>query len=80
MNWQPIETAPTDGYEALVYSPNHGVVCAHMSQTTGKWFAHVTGDAGVTMSDTPTHWMPLPDPPTGAVRAGGVSDLKKGPT
>jgi hypothetical protein len=65
--WQPIETAPRDGSEIVVYRP----------------LAHETSDPHITIARTvpyprtspqgvehytdrvchPTHWMPLPNPP-----------------
>ena len=61
--WQPIETAPNDGMPCLVGWDSgfwHPVV-AH--KEGGHW-----GVLGVKMEFTvlqisPTHWMPLPDPP-----------------
>ena len=65
MHWLPIDTAPQDGSEFIGYSLGgrwHG--------QEGKWVAYVChrdrnlwiaiGEGVV----NPTHWMPLPDPPT----------------
>ena len=57
--WQPIETAPTDGGEVLVYvgkSYVGGCVVA-VKDTNGDWLDW-DGDVW-----EPTHWMPLPTPP-----------------
>ena len=63
--WQPIETAPTDGGEVLVYvgkSYVGGCVVA-VKDTNGDWLDW-DGDVW-----EPTHWMPLPAAP--ALGIGG---------
>lgn len=59
--WRPIETAPKDGTEVLVYVPRRlGAIYAAASNPTGnQWWARNMGDL------RPTHWMPLPTPPEG---------------
>ncbi len=68
MEWQPIETAPRDGTNILVWWPSemHCPVTAHYS--TGKWtnepgFAWKFTGWGQEKKTEPTHWMPLPEPP-----------------
>jgi len=56
--WQPIETAPTDGtrilgYTALRYGSFMGVIWRGLPH----W---QSAERGVV---DPTHWMPLPKPP-----------------
>ncbi len=63
--WQPIETAPKDGTEILVYVEGDMTVahwCAYIS--TPQW--RDAGDMGLSgMTDVePSHWMPLPEAPT----------------
>jgi hypothetical protein len=62
--WQPIETAPKNGINILVFDPDNnsdvGVVIANYFEDNKCWF--------ITWDDTeieinPTHWMPLPKPP-----------------
>ena len=60
--WQPIESAPRDGTEVLVYIRPKvfrlGWYFAPSSRTQG--WRDENGKQIV-----PTHWMPLPPPPTG---------------
>ena len=75
MNWQPIETAPKDGTEILVYTHCDTI------EITAWYQMHVADyeDTGNGLfrkvhklchegwnSNTPTHWMPLPAPPSSA--------------
>ena len=63
MRWQPIETAPKDGTEVLMF-------CAPDEMVTALWsYSHWSlvqcgsyADDSYLFSD-PTHWMPLPAPP-----------------
>ena len=74
--WQPIETAPTNR-SILVFVPNadhygHGVYRAmQVDMGTGRrWMScglHVGRDM-IGEADQPTHWMPLPAPPTPSVQ------------
>jgi hypothetical protein len=67
MAWQPIETAPKDGTEVLLWikgdeeSPRKGRWEERLDLRRGhKWCV-----AYGWCEDTPTHWMPLPEPPEG---------------
>ena len=56
--WQPIETAPRDGTELLLYQQEAGIQVS--------WWGHDPDnqDTGwVGSVPEPTHWMPLPEPP-----------------
>lgn len=64
--WQPIETAPKDGTNILVFTPKGkaraGVVCGiHCGWWTTLFDEWTTSDGDCEMD--PTHWMPLPEPP-----------------
>jgi len=62
--WQPIETAPRDGAFVLAFGEHNGAL-ADCSIAIIQWW----DDAGGWFSDgreytfSPTHWMPLPEPP-----------------
>ena len=56
--WRPIETAPKDGTNILVYSKGR-IISACWSIAMEDW-AEVLH--GYTMFP-PTHWQPLPKPP-----------------
>ena len=61
--WQPIETAPQDG-EFLVYD-GIGVLKAGASAIDGDiMIGECDGDHGHKADFNPTHWHPLPAPPT----------------
>ncbi|MEI3803141.1 DUF551 domain-containing protein [Agrobacterium sp. CCNWLW32] len=56
--WQPIETAPKDGSDVLLSSPNwHGDV------VVGCWSFEGWRDREDSDKLEPTHWMPLPAAP-----------------
>jgi hypothetical protein len=66
--WQPIESAPTDNTMVLVFMPKPRLDKHYIR--TGR--CGITGNGrkmwvigGFFQSDvgTPTHWMPLPEPP-----------------
>jgi len=64
MEWQPIETAPT--YEAVLICGGDVLYPCVASLNNGEWDAEAQG--GILREDiaeSPTHWMPLPEPPEG---------------
>ena len=71
LGWRPIETAPKDGTNVLIYgnwtadlkSPTieeKEIFIAHWSYD--EWYIEGTELYAPTVSHA-THWMPLPDPP-----------------
>lgn len=57
--WKPIETAPKDGTETLGYdAAEQKIFVMHYSKCS---WARDGDDYDLIVS--PTHWMPLPDPP-----------------
>lgn len=64
-NWQPIETAPRDAFLLLLYNEQEGVCAGYwdICERPPRWIQVET--QGITSAYmNPTHWMPLPDPPT----------------
>jgi hypothetical protein len=63
--WQPIETAPRDGEDVLLYIPEMLGWPESWAIVTGqwdepRWSSNALG--GFNMGN-PTHWAPLPSPP-----------------
>ncbi len=55
-HWRPIGTAPLNGDEILVWDSMRFVDVAYWDPLSLRW---TNGDHQL----TPTHWMPLPEPP-----------------
>jgi hypothetical protein len=58
--WQPIETAPKDGTDLLLWWPYWSKIPVHGYWSLGEWASL----SAISEGDGPTHWMPLPAPPT----------------
>jgi hypothetical protein len=80
MNWQPIATAPRDGTDIIVMYHHNETQIVHAafwldlqdmdSEETEQvgWWSYDKSEAARVMLTgflTPTHWMPLPEPPEG---------------
>lgn len=76
MDWQPIETAPRDGTVILLFIEDHvidgswdrfvrqdGSIYEPTSWDVARLSSHGCGCCS-SENDQPTHWMPLPPPPT----------------
>lgn len=63
-SWQPIETAPKDGTEVLLFVKEY-VTGDSQQQVVGWWRTHgwVESYADEYGVCEVTHWMPLPEPP-----------------
>jgi len=61
--WQPIETAPRDGTWVLVYAGDTHVACFSDYTSKDQWW---TQGASLLSDPHPTHWQPLPPPPSEA--------------
>jgi len=81
--WQPIETAPDDATLILSCDTRTGEIRVGIRKLffakSGKyeWFRSDEFCPGHTWSLTPTHWMPLPPPPS-EVRAQRVETTPAG--
>ncbi len=66
MKWQPIETAPKSGGKVLVWDPEwdkYPAIAAYDAKY-GRWADEdYDPDEDPRWHLTPTHWMPLPEPP-----------------
>jgi hypothetical protein len=58
MEWQPIKTAPKDGTKILTYQEWASYTISYFDPKWGNWVG-----ASSARYD-PTHWMPLPKPPS----------------
>lgn len=62
--WQPIETAPTDGTPILVYAQDTTVACDDpLTPFITVCAYHENGGFCVCEIREATHWMHLPEPP-----------------
>ena len=60
--WRPISTAPRDGTEVLADTSGLGLVVVYWDDDESQWGTGL----GYLERGAPTHWMPLPPPPTSA--------------
>lgn len=69
-SWQPIETAPKDGTRIICWGPELAVAECEWRL---RWHDHGTGWYRTNQHPivNPTHWMPLPQPPSGDEVTGG---------
>lgn len=71
LGWQPIETAPRDGTPVLVTDGEVVLMREWLDGGTPDLIGwHGEDGFMVDSDDPPTHWMPLPAPPLGAVTHG----------
>jgi hypothetical protein len=61
MNWQAIDTAPS-AEDILLYFAGGFICVGFFSLDDNQWW---NDDGTVELNVSPTHWMPLPEPPTG---------------
>ena len=75
MKWEPIETAPRDRVKMLLYFPRIGIVTGHRGKPERRWNGTSVIEVDTWLvsywinydfprTNPPTHWMPLPEPPT----------------
>ncbi|MFL5143549.1 MAG: DUF551 domain-containing protein [Microvirga sp.] len=69
-HWQSIDTAPADR-DILIYVAAWGPLIARLNSEFGEWTSRMQCPVSLAEeADRPTHWMPLPEPPT-----AGAADL-----
>lgn len=82
MGWQPVETAPKDGTRVLMVKLGFQVCIGYWLINHGLWATtdpedypdEETWEAEQLGSRYyPTHWMPLPEPPSNAAINGAPS-------
>ena len=63
--WQPIETAPKDGRQILVFDGKEMAAAEYYQAKDGSAFWEIghSERARLYLRKTLTHWMPLPEPP-----------------
>lgn len=79
--WEPIETAPKDGTPILLHRNGHGVDVGYWRPTDDSlrkkpvpcWRYRRSHSISYDRAHQPTHWQPLPPPPT---QAQGASPTK----
>ena len=60
-SWQLVQTAPKDGRKLLMWAPGFGLDWLVLYWMDGYW-REPANSMGLKV--VPTHWMPLPAPPT----------------
>lgn len=63
MEWQPIETAPTNGTYVWVGAPGVRRIGFYGDERWHDMVSLAGGGRAEAIPFTPTHWMPLPAPP-----------------
>jgi hypothetical protein len=73
MKWLPIESAPKNGGWVMVHDAGHEppVLIAHWHKRFGAWAGTVLTTGRFVYWKNPTHWMPLPEPPTAELENEG---------
>lgn len=66
MDWQPIETAPKDGSKVILAWGGKSVVGSYLDNSKKRfaWQGWTPMCNQPFPQGAPTHWMPLPPPPT----------------
>jgi hypothetical protein len=67
--WHPIETAPKDGTPVILFFPNNYwrtdlPVALGFGSEDGWYEGEADSHSMTAFGSQPTHWMPLPKPPT----------------
>lgn len=64
-DWQPIETAPKDGTDFLAWLMGNTHMVIYFDASIDSLYPWRATDSNSCYHvDAPTHWMPLPEPPS----------------
>ena len=79
--WQPIETAPKDGSEVLLFSPRKSMIwigyyTTHARTGEGGWIVSQLTGLPEFCPWQPTRWMPLPAPPVSGLESSSEHPAK----
>lgn len=80
MNWQPIETAPKDGTEILIFcEDDHWAIDIVKWEQFGNdfYWARARCVDGLHINEKATHWMPLPALPDADYAKNREAKLKR---
>ncbi len=72
--WYPIESAPKDGRQFLVWDIHYGVRIgrAHIRADHDDWLSYMDAHKGSSKGGIrATHWLPLPPPPASVEKEDG---------
>lgn len=65
--WRSIDSAPRDGSRVLLFVPPYGPSTGHYEPSRSNWGPNASlwvAHSVLNKEAGPTHWMPLPEPPT----------------
>lgn len=62
MRWRPIDTAPKDGTDILIFAWGNSQIVVSYDESNAMHPWRTLDGIGY-HKDSPTHWMPLPEPP-----------------
>ncbi len=71
--WQPIGTAPKDGTKILIFEAYVGTAGI---MRVSRWRDDTIPSGWMGAENTPSHWLPLPDPPEVASNIIKLTDLQ----
>jgi hypothetical protein len=70
MEWQPIESAPKDGTPVDIWCAGFRYTDAYWGRVANEWLDEDGDPIKDYYGEEPTHWMPLPSPPSRKATGG----------